>query len=188
MIARRLNKGTIIRSAAALFALVVVMQLVPYGRNHVNPPRTQEPEWDSPRTREIFMRACKNCHSNETEWPWYGKIAPMSWLVQYDVDEGRSEFNVSEWGRATNKGDEAAHAVSEGEMPPWYYLPPHPEARLAKTERDESVRGLVLTFGGKGEKGKGSGRYGTSQQIKSGPPWFPFPTTGQIALHRTMPT
>jgi hypothetical protein len=147
-----MKKGTTIRIAAALFVLFVLIQAVPYGRNHANPPTVQEPQWDNPRTQEIFMRVCKNCHSNKTEWPWYSNIAPTSWLVQYDVDEGRTEFNVSEWGRAKNKGDEAAKEVREGEMPPWYYLPPHPEARLAKVERDEFVRGLVLTFGEKKEK------------------------------------
>jgi hypothetical protein len=150
----RLNKGSIIRIGLALFMFFILIQLVPYGRDHANPLRTREPKWDSPRTQEIFMRVCKNCHSNETDWPWYSNIAPSSWLVQYDVDEGRSEFNVSEWGRAKNKGDEAAHEVREGDMPPWYYLPPHPEARLTKEEREEFVRGLVLTFGEKVEKRK----------------------------------
>ncbi len=154
MIARRLDRGSIIRIAIALFVLVILMQLVPYGRDHANPPRTQEPQWDSPHTRENFMRVCKNCHSNETDWPWYSNIAPSSWLVQHDVDEGRSEFNVSEWGRAKNKGDDAAHEVREGDMPPWYYLPLHPEARLTKAQREEFIRGLVLTFGEKAEKRK----------------------------------
>ena len=154
MIARWLNKGNTIRIAAALFALLILMQLVPYGRDHANPPRTQEPKWDSPATRTIFMRVCKDCHSNETVWPWYSNVAPLSWLVRYDVAEGRSELNVSEWGRAKNKGDEAADEVREGDMPPWYYLPTHPEARLTKEEREEFIRGLVLTFGEKSEKGK----------------------------------
>jgi len=78
------------------------------------------------------MRVCKDCHSNETDWPWYTNIAPLSWLAQYDVDEGRSEFNVSEWGRAKNKGDESASEVREGDMPPWYYLPTHLKPALRK--------------------------------------------------------
>ncbi len=142
-----LNKRTVVRSMLALFALLALIQLVPYGKNHTKPPVLQEPKWDSLKTRQVFMHVCRNCHSNETEWPWYGAVAPFSWLVQSDVDEGRSEFNVSEWGRPKNKGDEAAKEVREGDMPPWYYLPPHPEARLTKAEREEFVRGLVLTFG-----------------------------------------
>ena len=147
-----MNKKTNIFIAAALVAFFILIQLVPYGRNHANPPTVQEPKWDSLRTQEIFMRVCKNCHSNRTEWPWYSNVAPFSWLVQYDVDEGRSEFNASEWGRAKNKGDETAKMVREGEMPPWYYLPPHPEARLSKAEREDFARGLALTFGEKKEK------------------------------------
>ena len=87
------------------------------------------------------MRVCKDCHSNETEWPSYSNIAPSSWLAQYDVDEGRSEFNVSEWGRAENKGDEAADEVREGDMPPWYYLrpTPRPASRGQKGKRSSAA-------------------------------------------------
>jgi hypothetical protein len=135
-----------------LIALFVVIQFVPYGRDHTNPPATGEPHWDSPQTRAVFFRVCKNCHSNETVWPWYGSVAPLSWLVQSDVDEGRSDFNVSEWGRKENKGDKAAEEVREDEMPPWYYRPLHPESSLTKDERAEFVQGLVRTFGDKGGK------------------------------------
>jgi mono/diheme cytochrome c family protein len=131
----------------ALLGLGLLIQLVPYGRDHENPPLVQEPSWDRPRTRELFFRACKDCHSNQTEWPWYSFVSPASWLVQRDVEEGRSHFNVSEWGRAENHGDEAAKLVRGGEMPPWFYLPAHPEARLSDREREELVAGLVATFG-----------------------------------------
>ena len=127
----------------------MLMQVVPYGRNHANPPVLGEPTWDGQRTRELFSRACKNCHSNETEWPWYAVVAPASWLVQHDVSEARSEFNVSEWGRRKNKGDEAAEEFREGHMPPFYYLPLHPEARFTEAERGEFLRGMVATFGDK---------------------------------------
>ena len=125
----------------------IVIQLIPYGREHENPPVVQEPAWDQTRTRELFFRACQDCHSNQTDWPWYSSVAPVSWLVQHDVDEGRSHFNVSEWGRDKNHGDEAAELVRKGEMPPWFYLAVHPEARLSDAERDELVAGLSATFG-----------------------------------------
>jgi len=134
----------------ALAGFGVGIQLVPYGRGHANPEVSQEPGWDRPRTRELFFRVCKDCHSNQTEWPWYSFVAPASWLVQRDVDEGRSHFNVSEWGREKNHGDEAAELVREGEMPPWFYLPAHPEARLSDEEREELLAGLVATFGEEG--------------------------------------
>ena len=132
----------------SVLLLGVAIQVVPYGREHTNPPVVQEPQWDTPKTRALFMRACADCHSNETKWPWYSNIAPVSWLVQHDVDEGREHFNISNWlHQKKNKGDEAAEEVREGDMPPLVYLPAHPEARLSETEKKELVKGLVNTFG-----------------------------------------
>lgn len=135
------------RELWALFGVGLLIQMVPYGRDHTNPAIVREPDWDRPRTRELFSRVCKDCHSNETQWPWYSFVAPISWLVQRDVAEGRSHFNVSEWGRKEDHGDEAAELVREGEMPPWFYLPLHPEARLSEEDREKLVAGLVATFG-----------------------------------------
>ena len=128
----------------ALAALFLLIQLVPYGRAHTNPPVAAEPQWDTPQTRALFYRACADCHSNETVWPWYSNIAPVSWLVQRDVDEGRSRFNVSE---PNGGGDEAARMVEEGEMPPFQYLPMHPTARLSAAEKAQFIQGLSATFG-----------------------------------------
>lgn len=130
-------------------ALLILIQLIPFGRDHANPPVIAEPAWDKPQTRVLFMRACGDCHSHETVWPWYSRVAPLSWLVYHDVEEGREHFNVSAWGlQKKNKGDEAADEVLEGEMPPTVYLPTHPEAWLTDGERDDLVAGLRRTFGG----------------------------------------
>lgn len=126
---------------------VVLIQFIPYGRDHSNPPVVAEPQWDSAQTRTLFMQTCGDCHSNETVWPWYSSIAPASWLVQRDVDEGRKEFNVSEWNRE-QEGDEAFEVYKEGEMPLKPYLLLHPEARLTGQDRDSLARGLLATFGG----------------------------------------
>jgi len=142
----------------ALIGVGLAIQLVPYGRAHTNPPITGEPDWDSPRTRELFFRVCRDCHSNQTEWPWYASVAPSSWLVQHDVDEGREHFNVDEWGRKKNDGDEAAEMVREGEMPPWFYLPLHPESQLTDAEGANLVAGLVATFGDEAAESHGDGR------------------------------
>lgn len=132
---------------AVVLVVLVLIQLVP-GRNHQNPPVTGTPKWDSPRTEELFKRACNDCHSNETVWPWYSNVAPVSWLINLDVKVGRSKFNVSEWGRpGKNEGEEAAAETRDGKMPPWFYLPAHPEAKLTAAEKDELVKGLVATFG-----------------------------------------
>lgn len=124
------------------------MQLVPYGRDHANPPVAAEPAWDSLRTRALFIRTCGDCHSHETGWPWYSHIAPVSWLVQSDVDEGREHFNISMWGfQEKNEGDEAYEKFREGDMPPWFYLLPHPEAWLSDQEESAFSQGLLATFG-----------------------------------------
>ena len=129
---------------------LVAIQLVPYGRNHTNPAVSVEPAWDLETTRTLAATACADCHSNHTEWPWYSNIAPVSWLVQRDVDEGRAALNYSTWGRG-QEGDESAEIVSEGEMPPFVYLLTHPDARFSEADKAAFIRGLVATFGGGGD-------------------------------------
>ena len=137
-----------IRKVASVFAaLVVAIQLVPHGRDHSNPPVVAEPRWNSEETRATFVRACGDCHSNETRWPWYSHVAPASWLLQNHVEHGREEFNVSRWGIGENEGDEAAANVRRRKMPLRSYLWGHPEARLSDAERSAFAAGLAATFG-----------------------------------------
>ena len=93
---------------AAMAVALLAIQLAPYGRDHTNPPARREPAWDSPQTRSLAARACFDCHSNETVWPWYSNVAPFSWLVQRDVDKGRKDLNFSEWDRAQEEASESA--------------------------------------------------------------------------------
>jgi hypothetical protein len=128
------------------FALLVLAQAVPYGRNHSNPPVTKEPAWDSPRTRALAVRACYDCHSNETKWLWYSNIAPVSWLVQRDVDSGRSALNFSEWDKPQDvSAGDIAEAIRGG-MPPWFYTLIHRNAALNATEKNQLISGLNATF------------------------------------------
>lgn len=145
---KSLIKTVLLFGIVAIVIAVIVIQFVPYGGSRLNPPVFAEPEWDSPRTRELFFRACGDCHSNETVWPWYTNIAPVSWLVIKDVQEGRASFNVSEWGRQENEAEEAAEAVQEGKMPLSNYLLMHPGARLSPPEKREFITALIATFGG----------------------------------------
>lgn len=126
--------------------LLVLIQLVPYGRDHTNPPVTAGPRWDSPRTEQLFTNACGDCHSNLTQWPWYSNVAPVSWLTQRDVDEGRGALNVSVAGEV--EVDEMVEAIRAGSMPPWFYTIPHRNAALSSAEKDELINGLTKTFGG----------------------------------------
>jgi mono/diheme cytochrome c family protein len=133
--------------AAALIGLFAVAQAVPYGRGHSNPPVTNEPAWDSPQTRALAVRACFDCHSNRTNWPWYSNIAPVSWLVQRDVDDGRSTLDFSRWDRAQDAGvGDIVEAVNGGGMPPWYYKLLHSRSRLSQAEKAQLVAGLQKTL------------------------------------------
>lgn len=124
------------------------IQFIPYGKNHTNPSIISEPTWDSPRTKELFDNACADCHSHQTKYPWYSNVAPVSWLLARDIEEGREHFNVSAWGaQKKNEGKKAAKEVQEGEMPLWFYLPTHPEAQLSDAQKQELISGLEKTFG-----------------------------------------
>lgn len=144
---RRILLGLI----AAVVILFLAIQLVPV--NRTNPPVVSEPQWDSLETRALAERACFDCHSNETKWPWYSYVAPVSWGIAREVEEGREVLNFSEWQRAYEEAHEAAEVVQEGEMPPGNYIPMHPEAVLTTSERRQLIAGLQATTGGSGEWG-----------------------------------
>lgn len=134
----------------AVIGLVVlfgVIQLVPYGRDHTNPTGGKRIAWDSERTHQLMSGACMDCHSNETKWPWYSNVAPISWLVQSDVEEGRAELNLS---TDAAEVEEMIETIREGSMPPWQYKPAHPSARLSDREKQDLIRGLQATFGSGG--------------------------------------
>ncbi len=149
-LARRLPRRRWLRAlvlaAGAVVVLFALAQAIPYGRAHTNPPVVAEPEWDSPLTRQLAVRACFDCHSNLTQWPWDSNVAPSSWLVQRDVNEGRSILNFSEWNRPQVDVQEIYEVVAGGGMPPWYYKLMHPRARLSAAERQQLLEGLRRTF------------------------------------------
>lgn len=132
---------------AAVALLFIAAQAVPYGHGRTNPSVLAEPMWDSVETRALARRACFDCHSNETEWPLYSRIAPASWLIRHDVDEGRAMLNFSEWNRPQEEAAEAPEKVMEGEMPLRVYTVMHAHARLTAAEREQLARGLARTLG-----------------------------------------
>ncbi len=139
----------------AVVPLVVIVQLLPFGRDHVNPATRTEPQWDSPQTRDLAVRACFDCHSNETAWPWYSNVAPVSWLIQRDVSSGRRHLNFSEWNRPQRETRGAGKQVQEGEMPPFYYVLMHPEASLSAAEKALLAGGIQKTLGGATQPSRG---------------------------------
>jgi amino acid transporter len=138
----------VVSALVGVVVVVLVIQAVPFGWDRSNPRVTGEPAWDSLRTRELTVRACFDCHSNEVEYPWYSRIAPASWAVQLHVEQGRDKVNYSEWDRPQDKADKSAETVMDGEMPPTYYtLLTHDAARLTDAERQDLIDGLIATFG-----------------------------------------
>ena len=148
---------TVISSIAIAFVVVfALIQAVPYGRSHSNGPITGEPKWSSPQTRELMVRACFGCHSNEVKYPSYANVAPISWAVQNHVDEGRSKVNYSEFTSNSEGADDTIEVIQNGFMPPSYYtnFGRHPEANLTAAERNTLIAGLKATPG----MGDGGGR------------------------------
>ena len=117
-----------------------LLQLVPYGWRHSNPPVSGAAVWPSAEAERLARAACYDCHSNETEWPPYSYVAPMSWLVRYDVDRGRDDLNFSVGGG--DDLDDAAEVVADRSMPPDRYVRLHPDARLSAAERAVLIAAL----------------------------------------------
>lgn len=110
-----------------------------------NPPLSAEPKWDSPRTREFVRRACFDCHSNQTAYPWYSQIAPVRWLLWDHVEEGREHLNFSQPDSDLDV-DDMVEAIRSNDMPLWDYRILHPASRLTPREKDSLVVGLLRTF------------------------------------------
>ena len=124
----------ILLGGLALFALI---QLVPFGRAHANPKPTKSAMLAGAQANQIFTDACADCHSYKTKWPWYTHVAPASWLVQNDVDGGRSALNLSAWDTAQPPVGEVVDKISSGEMPPLKYkiMPNHAKARISGKDK-----------------------------------------------------
>jgi Haem-binding domain len=127
------------RSRMVLIAagLLVALQLIPLPRT--NPP-VESALPAPPEVQAILDRACMDCHSHATTWPWYAYVAPVSWLVVYDVEHAREHLNLSRWDGYTPKRQrklvrEMWEEVEEGEMPLPPYLLMHPEAKLTDADK-----------------------------------------------------
>jgi mono/diheme cytochrome c family protein len=134
---------------AVCVALFLVIQVIPIGPQRTNPPVVNEPKWDSPQTRALAKRACFDCHSNEIKWPWYSRIAPVSWLLANDVLEGRAAFNFSDWHDGDLKSAVLTKQIESGEMPLPQYLWMHPTARMTAAEKKQLIDGLTVSLAAK---------------------------------------
>lgn len=163
------------RSLLTIFGVLIlvlgVIQVVPYGRYHLNPPDGTLAAFDTQETRALAERACYDCHSNHTRWPWYASLAPVSWRIQHHVDEGREKLNFTAFDAGNEKmadaAGEASESVTKGEMPPADYLLMHPEARLTASEKAALAKGLDVTFAAFAEKGEAGGKGEASEKGES---------------------
>ncbi len=155
----------------------VALQLVPYGWQHPNPPVVAEAPWPDAESEAIARAACYDCHSNETDWPLYSYVAPMSWLVRQDVEDGRDKLNFSDWDRDAGEADDAIEETEDGSMPPAQYTLIHRDAHLSDAEEQQLIDALArldeLDGGDDDRSGRGggsdSGRSDAGDDDSSGP-------------------
>lgn len=129
----------------------LILQVIPVGsfrdvlRRKANPSVIATIEWNSPDTQNLVKRACFDCHSNETIYPWYAQVAPVSWLVTRDVNKGRAAMNFSEDAATEYNLDDLEWHLSN-DMPPNIYLIMHPEVYLTDEQKILLLSGFQKTF------------------------------------------
>ncbi len=132
------------RIGLAAVVLLLAIQLIPVNRSNprVDPSQTIYATLQVPGdVKAVLERSCNNCHSNETSWPWYSYVAPVSWVVAHDVHQARKKMNLSEWGgysmnKKTDKLEEICEQLTNGDMPDRKYTLIHRRARPTAKERD----------------------------------------------------
>ncbi|MCB9854027.1 MAG: heme-binding domain-containing protein [Phycisphaerales bacterium] len=133
---RRPRKNRIRWGLGLILIAGAAIQFVPVDKTN---PRITSDIPAPPEVKAVLRQSCYDCHSHETTWPWYSRIAPVSWLIANDVNEGREKLNFSTWdrydaGKQAHKIHEIWEEVEKGEMPLWFYEPLHPEAKLTSED------------------------------------------------------
>jgi hypothetical protein len=129
-------------AAAGILVVLAALQLVPATRTN---PLVVADVAAPAEVKAILRGACYDCHSNETRWPWYSKVAPLSWWITHHIEEGREDLNFSEWPAYDFEAQDLAFEdirkqVSRGKMPLRSYRLMHPGARLTEAERKAILR------------------------------------------------
>ncbi|MFK7802548.1 MAG: heme-binding domain-containing protein [Anaerolineae bacterium] len=127
----------------AIFAIYAMSYLIPVDR--ANPPVGREINWVSAESADLARRACYDCHSNETVWPWYSYVSPISFRIADHVEHGRRHLNFSEWDQPQDTHD-LIEVIENGEMPLSDYLRQHPEADLTEAEKAILIAGIKETL------------------------------------------
>jgi hypothetical protein len=140
------SRRWLLRSGIGLLLALAAVQFVPYRHDRAT-QSLRRSRLGFARNSRVGQAGLLRLHSNETEWPVYSRIAPVSWLIQRDVAEGRAALNFSEWQRPQEDAGEAPEEIREREMPPAMYRLIHGRARLSAADRERLARGLANTLG-----------------------------------------
>jgi hypothetical protein len=152
-------KKWIKRSFLAIIAILVVIQAARPARTNPASDPNQHIQAVLPVHPEVaatLSRSCNDCHSNNTVWPWYSNVAPVSWLLVSDVNEGRNELNFSAWGAYDREKQhkllgKICEEVKDGEMPGTPYTLMHPNARLSNADQGKLCAWTAALAPGGGE-------------------------------------
>lgn len=152
---KRISKSVALWALVLVGIVLIAVQFLPVQKAEANPPVEAEIAVPGEVAR-ILRDGCYDCHSHETEWPWYSQVAPPRWLVHHDVIEGREHLNFSTWGRydegeQAHRWEEIAEVLDEDAMPPWFYVPLHPHADLS-SEDVATLRAWAVRHAGEGEE------------------------------------
>jgi hypothetical protein len=143
------NRPVFFACLAVTGLTLLLLQLWPTNTN--NPPIVSTPEWSDEQSQQLVERACYDCHSHETDWPWYTNVVPAYFLLTNDVTRGREVLNFSRWEETCcteAQIEKMAITVTKNHMPLPYYVVLHPESRLTDLERGQIVYGLMETMAG----------------------------------------
>ncbi|NTW50468.1 MAG: heme-binding domain-containing protein [Chlorobiales bacterium] len=129
-------------------AILLGIQLIPINRE--NPSVTSD-VGASDSVKAILKRACYDCHSNETVWPGYSRVAPVSWVIAFDVSKGREELNFSTWDKYDDQKKKklikkSLEEMKDGEMPVFFYVWLHPEAKLSEADINKVTEWATQTY------------------------------------------
>jgi hypothetical protein len=152
------------KKGARVSLIVIVSLLVIFGVIQFIPVTLSNPPVESdiqapPEVKAILKTSCYDCHSHETVWPWYSKVAPVSWLLASDASEARSKLDFSTWGKYRPEKqvsliDDSLDEMKEGGMPPWYYTIKHTQAKLSP-DKIKIIEAWAQGYTKSGEKKEG---------------------------------
>jgi hypothetical protein len=147
------QRRNIVIGLVVLVVLFVIVQIFPWGSlipafAETNPPVQTQIQWNSPQTEQLVRASCYDCHSNETVWPWYAHLTPISWLIAHDTNEGRSRLNFSTQSADQINPNELIEQIQRGEMPKSIYTVMHPNAILSSDQKAALIAGLKASLHG----------------------------------------